>query len=212
MCRRGCDVVCWLVQYVAKLATHPSHTSLAHIPRLLCMRKNLAPLSRFHQSCADRGEYGGAVGEVKRLLRSAFTSHCVTALAARRGGGGERSKGAGEAGGRGAKPWEPPKARQRTELPQLRINDASRTPESVRNATHLHKLNRSLSLATGNYRLDAVDVEISKLFQLVGSPTGGIIHKHRCSQRLRLPRRQLNRALLMAGAAEWWGEGGGQTG
>jgi hypothetical protein len=41
--------------------THSSYTSLAHIPRLFCMRKNIAPLSRFHQSCADRGEVNEAI-------------------------------------------------------------------------------------------------------------------------------------------------------
>jgi hypothetical protein len=60
----------WLVQYAQTaqhilLNTHPSHTSLhtflVHIPRLFCMRKNIAPLSRFHQSCADRGEVNEAI-------------------------------------------------------------------------------------------------------------------------------------------------------
>jgi hypothetical protein len=60
----------WLVQYAQTsqhilLNTHPSHTSshtfLVHMPRLFCVRKNIAPLSRFHQSCADRGEVNEAI-------------------------------------------------------------------------------------------------------------------------------------------------------
>lgn len=43
----------------------------------------------------------GAVGEVKRLLRSAFTSHCVTTA------------------GAGGVPWEPPKARDSQRYAQL---------------------------------------------------------------------------------------------
>jgi hypothetical protein len=56
--------------------THSSYTSLAHIPRLFCMRKNIAPLSPFHQSCADRGEVNEAILLVlyKRIPRYA-SSH-----------------------------------------------------------------------------------------------------------------------------------------
>lgn len=46
---------------VGNLAKYPfQHTSsvlfLPHIPCLFSIRNNLAPLSRFHQSCANRGE------------------------------------------------------------------------------------------------------------------------------------------------------------